>query len=478
MYVIYCDELFLTTSMHLLFYGAAQTVTGSKHLVTIRDHKILLDCGMFQGRLENIKELNSTFPYEPGSVDFLLLSHAHIDHSGLIPYFVRKGFKGTIYATHATKDLAQVLLMDSAKIQMADAEYMNKRIDKMHLDMEYLEPLYIEPDVEQAMKLFTGLAYGETQLLVDDIYVTFYDAGHILGSSIVVLEDRKEGKKLVFTGDLGRKGLPILKDPVQIEQADILLTESTYGNREHDSVANMEEDMARVISTTIGRGGKVLIPAFSIGRTQELIYLLHRLWNMNKLPRVPIFVDSPLSTDATEIFIRHPECYDKETFDQFLLQEQNPFHFSNVTYIRSVEDSKALGERTEPCIIISASGMCENGRVLHHLKKILPDYKNTVMAVGYMAQGTVGRRLIEGDKQVTIHGKQREVHASIEKMNSFSAHADKHELLAYAAGIKGLKQIFLVHGETEQSIPFAEELRKLPGVQDVTIAEPFQEVDV
>lgn len=464
--------------MHLLFYGAAETVTGSKHLITIRGHKILLDCGMFQGRLENIRELNTNFPYEPKTVDYLILSHAHIDHSGLIPYFVKRGFKGTIFATHATKDLAEILLRDSAEIQMGDAEFMNKRIDKMHLDQPYLEPLYITPDVEATMKQFQGLAYAETHMIVDEIYVTFYDAGHILGSSIVVLEDKKEGKKLVFTGDLGRKGLPILKDPVQISDADILLTESTYGNRKHDTVENMEDDVSKVISDTIGRGGKVLIPAFSIGRTQELIYLLHLLWNKGKMPRVPIFVDSPLSTDATEIFIRHPECYDKETFDAFLLQEQNPFHFSNVTYIRSVEESKALGERTEPCIIISASGMCENGRVLHHLKKILPDYRNTVMAVGYMAQGTIGRRLIEGDKQVTIHGKPREVHATIKALNSFSAHADKDELMSFAAGIKGLKHIFLVHGETEQSIPLAEEMRKLPGVQDVTIAAPLQEVDV
>lgn len=464
--------------MHLLFYGAAETVTGSKHLVTIRNTKILLDCGMFQGRLENIHELNANFPYEPSSVDYLILSHAHIDHSGLIPYFVKRGFSGTIFATHATKDLASVLLADSAEIQLADAEFMNKRIEKMHLDMKPLEPLYIPPDVDNALRHFQGLAYAETHLITDEIYLTFYDAGHILGSSVVVLEDRKEGKKLIFTGDLGRKGLPILKDPVQVTEGDVLLMESTYGNREHDTVKNMEEDVASVISRTIGRGGKVLIPAFSIGRTQEIIYILHRLWNAGKLPAVPIFVDSPLSSNATEIFIRHPECYDKETFDQFLLQEQNPFHFSNINYLRTVDESKALNERKEPCIIISASGMCENGRVLHHLKQILPDSRNSVLCVGYMAQGTIGRRLIEGDKQVTIHGKPRQVQADIVPLNSFSAHADKFELLAYAAAIKGLKQIFLVHGETEQSIPLAEELRKLPGIEKVTIAAPLQEVDV
>lgn len=464
--------------MHFLFYGAAQTVTGSKHLVTIRGHRILLDCGMFQGRMENIREMNATFPYEPASVDYLLLSHAHIDHSGLIPYFVKQGFTGTIFATHATKDLAEILLEDSAEIQVGDAEFMNMRIEKKGLDMEPIVPLYEPADAAAAMKQFQGLSYNERHHIVDDIYVTFVDAGHILGSSTIILEDEKEGKKLVFTGDLGRKGLPILKDPVQVESADILITESTYGNREHDDVESMEEDVASVVSKTIERGGKVLIPAFSIGRTQEIIYILHKLWDQKKIPTVPIFVDSPLSSDATGIFIRHPECYDKETFEEFLLQEKNPFHFSNINYVRSVEESKRLNERKEPCIIISASGMCENGRVLHHLKKALPDHRSTVMCIGYMAQGTLGRKLIEGEKEVMIHGKPRQVHADVVKMNSFSAHADKNELMDYAAHIQGLKHIFLVHGEVEQSEPLAEEMRQLPGIESVTVVAPLQEVDL
>jgi len=464
--------------MHLQFYGAAQTVTGSKHLVRIRDHSFLLDCGMFQGRMENIKEKNTTFPYEPKEVDYLLLSHAHIDHSGLIPYFVKRGFAGKIFATHATKDLVGILLVDSAKIQESDAEFMNKKLDRIGSTEPRIEPLYDTDDVDSALALFQGLAYGERHHIVDDVYVTFLDAGHILGSSLIVLEDEKEQKTLVFTGDLGRKGLPILKDPVQVDKADILITESTYGNRVHDTVENMEADVAKVVTEAVAAGGKVLIPAFSIGRTQEIIYLLHKLWNEGKIPAVPIFVDSPLSSNATEIFIRHPECYDKETFEAFLLQEKNPFHFSNITYIREVEDSIALNDRKEPCIIISSSGMCENGRVLHHLKKILPNHRNVVMTIGYMAEGTVGRRLIEGDKEVMIHGKMRQVQAKIMKMNSFSAHADKDELLAYAGSIHGLKQIFLVHGEAEQSKPLAEEMRKLPGSPTVTIAEPLMEVDV
>lgn len=464
--------------MQLLFYGAARTVTGSKHLVTIREHSFLLDCGLFQGRIENIREMNATFPYDPADVDYLILSHAHIDHSGLIPYFVKKGFTGTVFATHATKDLAEILLEDSAEIQQSDAEYMNRRNAKKHQNIPEIEPLYTTADAEQALKQFLGLSYGETHHIVDDVYVTFYDAGHILGSAIVVLEDRKENKKLVFTGDLGRKGLPILKDPYQVPEGDYLITESTYGNREHDTVENMEEDVAQVVSSTIKRGGKVLIPAFSIGRTQEIIYILHKLWKNGKIPKVAIFVDSPLSSDATGIFIRHPECYDRETFDEFLLQEKNPFHFSNITYVRSVDESKQLNERKEPCIIISSSGMCENGRVLHHLKKVLPDARSTLMTIGYMAEGTTGRKLIEGAREVTIHGKPRVVAADIVSLNSFSAHADKNELMEFAQNIKGLKKIFLVHGEPEQSEPLAVEMRKLPGVEEVIIAEVEQTVDL
>lgn len=455
--------------MHITFHGAARIVTGSKHLLEVDGLRILLDCGMFQGHDEEIRALNTKLPVHPGSLDYIVLSHAHIDHSGLIPYFIKQGFKGKIICTLATKDLVGIMLEDSGKIQEHDADFLNDKIERHHLNKEKVTPLYDALDAKNSEKYFLGINYNSTFDLSKNVTVTFQDAGHILGSSIVVIEDKEHGKKLVFTGDLGRKGLPILKDPVQITDANYLITESTYGNRVHETVEGMEESIKKVVTETIARGGKVIIPSFSVGRTQEIVYLLHLLWEKKQIPVVPIYVDSPLSQKATEVFQRHPECYDSETYEEFLLDSVNPFGFQSLTYVSEVRDSIAINELHTPAIIISSSGMCENGRILHHLKKTLPDPRNTILIVGYQAQGTLGRRLVDGAGEVFIHGKMRRVEADVVVLNSFSAHADMDELFSFATHIKGLEKVFLVHGEEDQSLPFAERLRSEGQIKEVYV---------
>ena len=455
--------------MKITFHGAAKNVTGSKHLLETDGKKILLDCGLFQGHKDEVEELNRNFPFDPKELDYIVLSHAHIDHSGLIPYFVRMGFHGKIICSSATKDLVAIMLLDSGKIQEHDAEYMNAKNERHGVQAAPIEPLYTEEDVKKSLECFVCVNYNSVFDLSPNVTVTFKDAGHILGSSIIEIHQKEEDKILIFTGDLGRKGLPILRDPTQIDHADFLITESTYGNRMHDSVEGMENEVETVVKDTLKKGGKILIPAFSVGRTQEIVYLLHLLWDAGRIPKIPIYVDSPLSKKATEVFTLHSECYDMETFQNFLYNQHSPFSFGNLHYIQDVEESKKLNESNEPCIIISSSGMCENGRILHHLKRALPDSRNTVLIVGYMAQGTLGRRLIEKEKVVNIHGLPREVRAQIKVLNSFSAHADKDELFEFATHIQGLKKVFLVHGEEDQMIPYAERLRTEGHIPDVYI---------
>lgn len=455
--------------MNITFHGAARMVTGSKHLLEVDGLRILLDCGMFQGHDEEVKALNTSLPVDPKSLDYIVLSHAHIDHSGLIPYFIKQGFKGQVICTLATKDLVSIMLEDSGKIQEHDAEFMNEKNERHHLNKPLIEPLYTADDAIASGKYFLGVNYNSSYDLSPNVTVTFQDAGHILGSSIVEIRDNAQGKKLVFTGDLGRKGLPILKDPVQIHDADYLITESTYGNRVHETVGDMEISIKKVVADTVARGGKIIIPSFSVGRTQEIVYLLHLLWEKKEIPAIPIYVDSPLSKKATEVFQRHPECYDAETYESFLMDSVNPFGFQNLTYISEVADSIALNDLHHPAIIISSSGMCENGRILHHLKKNLPNPNNTILIVGYQAQGTLGRRLVEGASEVTIHGKIRPVEAEVIVLNSFSAHADKDELFEFATHIQGLKKVFLVHGEEAQSLPFAERLKTEGHIPEVEV---------
>ncbi len=466
--------------MKIQFLGAVQTVTGSKHLVEVNGSKILLDCGLFQGRRKEFFQRNRHFEFRPKDIDVLLLSHAHIDHSGNIPSLVRDGFEGNIYATFATRDLCSAMLLDSAHVLASDVAYVNKK--RARKGQPPLKPLYFKEDALRAMGQFVGIPYNRPFEVADGVTVTFRDAGHILGSALVELNVRENGKqtKLVYSGDLGRPNLPILRDPYVVRDVDYLITESTYGNREHEPPADAEDKLRRVVLDTYHRGGKVIIPAFSVGRTQEVVYDLHRLTLAREIPEIPIFVDSPLSVNVTEIFRLHPECYDQETRD-FMDRDdvRDPFGFRRLRYIRHVDDSKALNFLREPAIIISASGMCEAGRILHHLKNNIEDARNTVLIVGFQAEDTLGRKLVDGWEKVRIFGEEYTVRASVEVINGYSAHADHSELLAYIRAVQktGLQGAFIVHGEKASSEALAGDLKDL-GIPRVHVPTPGETVSV
>ncbi len=450
--------------MKLTFYGACRKVTGSKHCLTLNDGtNILLDCGMHQGEVQDNYAKNANLPFDAASMNIAIVSHAHIDHTGLLPLLVKNGFAGKIYMTPATRDLAHILLMDSANIQKSDFEFAQKK-QLAGKKIELHDPLFNEEDVEKLMSHIVTINYLEPTEIHPDVQITLRDAGHILGASII--EIVTEGKKLVFSGDMGRVGLPILKDPDLPNKADYLIMESTYGDRLHDDTADMEKDLMNEVNDIWERKGKLIIPAFSVGRTQEVVYLLHKLILENKIPKIPIFVDSPLSVAATDIYMKHAEVYDKETFETFLMKAKHPFHFENVTFVDSVEESMNLNFQKGPIIIISSSGMVENGRVVHHVKHALTDPNNMILAIGYMAEGTLGRKLINGEKTVWIHGKEREVHAHVKALHSFSAHADKNGLLALVTNLQGLKKVFLVHGEEAQMEKFSQKIKEtLPNIE-------------
>lgn len=458
--------------MEIQIFGAAKTVTGSMHLISVEDQRILLECGLFQGRRQEAFERNRDLPFDPASIDAMVLSHAHIDHSGNIPSLVKQGFQGNIYCTHATQDLAGVMLRDSAHIQEKDAEFVNKRHQKKGLAR--VQPLYTMRDAEKCLNHFIGIGYGREIPIGNGIRLTFQDAGHILGSAVVVLDLSENGqsRRLVFTGDLGRKHLPIIKDPVQVDEADVFITESTYGNRLHDPVEDMKSELKNVVDRTVQRGGRIVVPSFSVGRTQELVYFLHDLFNEGALPEIPIYVDSPLSVNITEVFRMHPECFDEETRDEFLAHHQDPFGFYRLRYIRHVEESKKLNASQEPCLIISASGMCESGRILHHLKNNVGDPKNTVLIVGFMAEHTLGRRLVERHPEIKIFGEAHSLEAEVIVMNGFSAHADRNELLEYFDGLHKdrLRHAVVVHGESEQSESLADAIRG-KGMENVHVPD-------
>jgi len=456
--------------MHIQFFGAIRQVTGSMHVLAVNGKRVLLECGLFQGKRQETFEKNLHLPFDPASISAMILSHAHIDHSGNIPQLVKQGFTGNIYCTHATQDLARIMLRDSAHIQEKDAEFLNKKAIKQGKPL--VTPLYTCPDVELALNHFVGIGYHRPFPVVKGVTATFWDAGHILGSAIVQLDIEENGRsaRIVFTGDLGRRNLPVIRDPEQIPWTDILITESTYGNRIHEPIEEMKTKLEEVVRKTIARKGKIIIPAFSVGRTQEIVYLLHVLFNEGKLPEIPIFVDSPLSANATEIFRMHAECFDEETKQKFLSQAQDPFGFYRLQYIRDVEESKKLNSFKEPCIIISASGMCETGRILHHLAHAIMYPENTILIVSFMAANTLGRRLVEREPYVRILGEEYPVRAEIVVMNGFSAHADQKELTAYCAQLdqKKLKQVFVVHGESEQSEALVRSLQE-EGISHVSI---------
>lgn len=444
--------------MKIQFHGAARTVTGSCHLVEVGTSRILLDCGLFQGHRKEAFERNRSFAFDPSSIDAVVLSHAHIDHSGNLPTLVLRGFTGRIHATRATQDLCGWMLRDSAHIQERDVVYVNKK--RRRKKQKPFEPLYTLADAERALTHFQGARYDREIEVAPGIRVTFRDAGHILGSASCELriDDRGRERVLLFTGDIGRPNRPILRDPVPPRRADILISESTYGDRLHGPPEDVERHLERVVRETFDRGGKVLIPAFSVGRTQRVVYHLHDLFRSGRLPPVPIFVDSPLSANVTEVFRAHPECFDEEMLEQ-IENHGDPLGFRRLTYIRDVEASKALNELHIPCVIIAASGMCEAGRVLHHLKRIAPDKRNTILVVGFMAEHTLGRRIAERAPVIKVYGEEYPLEAHVESISGLSAHGDRDEILAFLGKLeRPPERTFLVHGEEHAAEALAGEL--------------------
>lgn len=458
--------------MKLTFWGAARTVTGSKHLLTLDNGKtILMDCGLFQGRRSESRERNERFGFDPAALDAVLLSHAHIDHAGLLPKLYREGFRGRVYATHATYDLATLLLYDSAHIQTKDIRFVNKI--RKRKGKPAVEPLYDETDVEGILSLFVGISYGQTFSPVEGVSVVYRDAGHILGSATMVLTIQEDGKttRLGFTGDVGSPNRPILRDPQVMDDCDYLICESTYGGKEHLPPDETKQELAELIRRTAARGGKVIIPAFSVGRTQEIVYSLDQLWNEGELPEIPVYVDSPLAVNATGVFLSHPECFDRDLLE-YMRTDDNPFGFEKLQYVRKVERSKALNGTSLPMVIISASGMCEAGRILHHLRNNIEDPRNTVLMVGYCADHTLGKRLIEKRPEVRIFGESHPLRADVVVMNQYSAHADEPGLLNVVQALNKdqLQKVFLVHGAPERQDAFKERLES-EGYRDVIIPE-------
>lgn len=465
--------------MLIQFIGAAETVTGSMHYFEVGDKKFVLDCGMYQGRRKEAYELNRTFDYfKPETLDFMILSHAHIDHSGNIPSLTRQGFDGEIYATFATRDLAAYLLQDSAHIQEKDVEFVNKKRKKQGKNL--FEPLYTQEDAVEAISRFAGMNYHRRKQICPEVAVTFYDAGHILGSAIVLLELTENGKtiRVGFSGDLGRKNLPILRDPEQIPDVDYWITESTYGGRKHEEFTMTEEKMRQVLTRGIEQRSKLIVPAFSVGRTQELVYLLNILFEKHPELRIPIYVDSPLSSNTTDVFRLHPECFDAET-SRFLIKSKDPFGFAQLTYITDVEESKRLNGVDGPMMIISSSGMAEAGRILHHLANNIQNPNTIILMTGYCAPHTLGKKLIDREPEVNIFGDPYQLKADVVKFNSLSAHADSNDLLEYVKGFdrQQLKKIFLVHGDPEMQAAFAGALEG-EGYNNVTIPKKGQKFEL
>ncbi|MCI5897523.1 MAG: MBL fold metallo-hydrolase [Firmicutes bacterium] len=460
--------------MKITFCGAAESVTGSCHLVTTKNYKILLDCGQFQGNKETEAKNLEEFPFDPSEVDFMLLSHAHIDHSGRIPLLIKKGFRGTIYSTDATADLLKVMLMDSAYIHEQEAEWQSRK--NLRAGKAPAEPLYTCKDAETALQFVSPVLYGQYLELAPGIHAVFNDAGHILGSSIIELFiDEGEGEtKLVFSGDLGVKGRPILRDPTVIKKADYLIMETTYGNRARDKGGDRIETLIDIVAKTVKRGGNVIIPCFAVGRTQELIFEFNRYYEEHTrykelLDHVPFYVDSPMATSVTEVFRRNAQVFDDET-KEYILKGDNPLDFKNLKFTRSSEESRFLNMDSTPKIILSASGMCEAGRIKHHLKHNLWDAKNSIVFVGYQAEGTLGRSLAQGDKDVTIFGEKIHVNAEIYNLEGFSGHADRDGLLEWLGSFeKKPVAVFLVHGEPEAKKTFASSAKMALGCNCIPI---------
>jgi len=507
--------------MNVTFYGGVREVTGSMHLINTGREMILLDCGLFQGRRKESERKNRVLPFDPKIITNVVLSHAHIDHSGRLPFLTGHGFLGRIVCTRATAGACEYLLLDSANIQESDAQYLNyktvrsllyrlkgsdggrkisnreineikkvlkKRGSELDVEkikqlideyqLEEIQPLYTVAEAQKSLDFFEGYPYRHSIGLGEGVTCHFYDAGHILGSAFSVVTVRKNGRtrKIFYTGDIGRFGKPIIKDPTlnfdeEHREVDLLIMESTYGNRFHEPVRDIKGHLKQVLVETVERGGTVVIPSFAFGRTQELIYVLHELYDEGGLPRVPIYIDSPLGTKLTKVFGEHPEVYDRETHQTFLEKGENPFSFRHVSFVTSVEESMALMRETKPHVVIASSGMCEGGRILHHLRYKIHNPRNTILIVGYMAENTLGRRLLESGRTYEESGRQGPapelkflnktypLHARVLELGGFSAHADKNEILRFLkeSNLK-IKRIALVHGEEKQSLALAQNL--------------------
>jgi metallo-beta-lactamase family protein len=464
--------------MKLTFFGATRTVTGSKYLLQANGRNILIECGMYQGHRADWLERNTHLPFDSSQIDVMLLSHAHIDHSGIIPVLGRSGFRGRILCTDATVDLCRVMLMDSAHIQEQDAAFVTKKNARKGLPPA--QPLYTTADATAVLGQFQSIgSYNQPVLITDGVTATWRDAGHMLGSAMIVVDIEENGRKmrLAFSGDLGRGHNDILRDPDHPEDADYLLVESTYGDKVHEPLDDVNDRVCAIVNRALDKNGKIIIPAFSVGRTQQLLYTLYQLTQTRRIPALPVYVDSPLSLQATEVFKRHSEGFNK-SFRDVMMSDRNPFSMSNVHYVQSVDESKAINDLTQPCVIISASGMAEAGRIRHHIKNNIQDKRNTILIVGWCAPHTLGAHLASGHKVVNIFGEPYKVGATVETIDAFSGHADKNELRAWAQQVTGtLRGIFVIHGEEEPALAFADTLRSLhPGanVQVPTFAESVE----
>ncbi len=463
--------------MRIHFNGASHTVTGSQYLLEINGSRVLMECGLFQGRRQDTYARNRSFSFDPRTIDAVLLSHAHIDHSGNLPHLVKHGYAGPIYATSATADLADIMLRDAGHIQEADAEFINKKLKPGETPVE---PLYTLADAEQVDQYFQPQEYGRPFEVVPGVTAEFNDAGHILGSASIRLELQEDGRKvrLWFSGDIGRNGLPILRDPVLPHDADTLMMECTYGDKPHSEPQEAHREFQEIVLRTVARRGKVIIPAFAVGRTQDLVYSLNTLVSSGRLAHIPVYVDSPLAVQASQIFERHPECYDAETLEFIRTKKHPALEFDGLRYVQSVEESKSLNNMKGPLIIISASGMAEVGRILHHLKNNIEDPNNSILIVGWQAPDTLGRRIAEREKVVRIFGEEYRVRAEVATIGGLSAHAGQDALLKYALAAKdSLRQIILVHSEQDAETAFAGCLRE-NGLDRVIYPDQFSSLEL
>lgn len=463
--------------MRITFNGAARTVTGSQYLLEANGSKVLLECGLFQGRRADTYERNRSFNFDPGQVNAVLLSHAHIDHSGNLPNLVKQGYEGPIYATRATASLAEVMLLDSGHIQEADILFINKR--RFRRGLPPAEPLYTQEDASKVAPLLRPADYNKPFEAAPGMTAEFVEAGHILGSAALRLEVQEGSRKtrLWFSGDIGRPGLPIVRDPVLPSDVDYVMMECTYGDKQHNDPELAHREFADVVRRTVRRGGKVIVPAFAVGRTQELVYSLHLLIASGEMPPIPVYVDSPLAVNATRVFEQHPECYDEQTLKFIRLGKHPALQFRGLHYVRDVEESKALNEKQEPMVIISASGMAETGRILHHLKNNIEDPKNTVLIVSWQAPDTLGRRLAERAKVVKIFGEEYPVRAEIATIGGLSAHAGQDMLVKYARAVRSVKGVILVHGEEDAATALREKLGSA-GLKRVIYPDLFTSIEL